>query len=194
MYSKFCFQLYDSGNVVLNRCISVILANDQLDRCIFLSAINTSSPKRKLRVSVMMMDKCSPIHICQNGVSATLTAFHFRLLPMSPSFLIEHINKFEWAVQFGKGFSAGASKSLMSWLRAVTVWSFMTYSVSVKYVYKVSLLKQYFLVIVFKCYFVIFTIAFTTPFIHRLTGRLKFQLIFKDQVLFWFGKFSRSIW
>ena len=50
-------------------------------------------------------------------------------------------------------------------------------SISVKYGYNVSSLKRWSLVIVFKCLFVIFTIASMAPFIHRLTGGLKFQLI-----------------
>ena len=88
----------------LLRYVSAILANNQLDRGMFLSAIKTRSPTTKLRVGmfhflrVVMMGKYSRIHLCQNDPSATRTAFHFRLFVMPPRFSTGHINKFGLAV------------------------------------------------------------------------------------------------
>ena len=159
----------------LLRCISVTLANNQLNQGMFLLAINTRSPTTKLRVGmfhflrVVMMGKYSRIHLCQNDSSATWTACYFRLFTMSPGFSTKHINKFGWAVPVSKWFGVNASKSLMSSLREVNGRPFM--------------------------------IASMAPFIHGLTGGLKFQLIFwrvnSASILFWsklFSDLASSLW
>ena len=70
--ARLCFFL-----LTMLRCISVILANNQLDRGMFLSAINARSPTTKLRVGmfhylrVVMMGKYRSIHLFQNDSSAT---------------------------------------------------------------------------------------------------------------------------
>ena len=74
---NFIFSFTTLTTLSFLRCISVILANNQLDRGMFLSAINTRSPTTKLRVGmfhflrVVMMGKYSRIHLCQNNSSAT---------------------------------------------------------------------------------------------------------------------------
>ena len=120
--ARLCFFL-----LTMLRCISVILANNQLDRGMFLSAINTRSPTTKLRLCmfhflrVVMMGKYSRIHLCQNDCSATWTVFHFCLFTMSRGFSTGHINKFGLAVPVRKWFGVNASKSLMSSLRGLRV-------------------------------------------------------------------------
>ena len=200
--ARLCFFL-----LTMLRCISVILANNQLDRGMFLSAINARSPTTKLRVGmfhylrVVMMGKYRSIHLFQNDSSATWTGFHFRLFTVSLGFLTGHINKFGLAVPVKKWFGVNASKSLMSSLRGVKDRPFMIDLISVKYVCNVSSLKRWFLVIVLKCFFVIFTIASMAPFIHGLTGGLKFQLIFwgvnSASILSWsklFSDLASSLW
>ena len=141
----------------------------------FLSAINTRSPTKKLQVGmfhflrVVVMGKYSRIHLCQNGSCATWTAFHFRLFTMPPGFSTGHINKFGLAVPVRNWFGVNAWKLLMSSLRGVKGQPFMMDSISVKYVCNVSSLKRWFLVIVFKCFFVIFTRVSMAPFIHGFT-------------------------
>ena len=143
---------------------------------------------------VVMMGEYLRIHLCQNDVSATWAAFHFRLLAMSPGFSTGHINKFGLAVPVRKWFVINTSKSLMSSLKGVKDRPFMMDSISVKYVYNVSSLKKWFLVIILKYFFVIFTIASMAPLINGHTGELKFELIFwwvnSASILSWSKLFS----
>ena len=135
---NFVFSFMTLTTLSLLWCISVTLANNQLDQGMFLLAINTRSPTTKLRVGmfhflrVVMMGKYSRIHLCQNDSSATWTAFHFRLFAMPPGFLTGHINKFGLAVPVRKWFDLNASKSLMSSLRGFKGRPFMMDSISVK--------------------------------------------------------------
>ena len=144
---NFVFSFTTLITLSLFRCISVFLANNQLDGGMFLSAINTRSLTTKLRVNmfhflcVVMMGKYSRIHLCQNGASATSTASHFHLFVMPPGFSTGHINKFGLTVPVRKWLGVNASKSFMSSLRGVKGRPWMD-SVSVKYVYNVSLLKR----------------------------------------------------
>ena len=86
-------------------CISVFLANNQLDWGMFLLDINTRSPTTKLRVGmfrflgVVMMGKYSGIYLCQNDPGATWTTFNFCLFAMPPGFSTGHINQFGLAAQ-----------------------------------------------------------------------------------------------
>ena len=146
------------------------------------------------------MGKYLHIHICQIDSSATWTAFHFRLFTMPPGFLTGHINKFGLAVPVRKWFGVNASKSLMSSLRGVKDRPFKIDSISVKCV-QCFLVKKMISLIVFQCFFVIFTIASMAPFIHGLTGGLKFQLIFwgvnSASILSWsklFSDLASSLW
>ena len=140
------------------------------------------------------MGKHQRINLCQNGSSATWTAFQFRLFTMSSGLSTGNINKFGWAVSVQKWYGVNASKPLISSLRGVKGGLFTMDSISVKHVRNVSSLKRWFLVKVLKCFFVIFTIASMTPFIHGLTGGLKFQLSFlgvnSASILSWSKLFS----
>ena len=127
MFKDFVFSFRTLITLSLLRCISVIFANNQLDGGMVLSAINSRSPITKLRVGmfhflcVVMTGKYSRIRLCQNDVSATWTAFHFRLFAMSPGFSTGHINKLGLAVAVRKSFGVNASKSLISSLRGLRV-------------------------------------------------------------------------
>ena len=125
---NFVFSYTTLITLSLLRCISVILANNQLDRVMFLSAIYTRSPATKLRVGMfhflraVMMGKYSRIHLCQNDPSATWTAFNFCLFAMPPGFSAGHINKVGLVVPVRKWFDVNAWKSLMSSLRGLRVY------------------------------------------------------------------------
>ena len=74
---NFVFSFRTLITLPLLRCISVILANNQLDQGMLLSAISTRSQRTKLQVGMlhfsraMMMGKYLRIHLCQNDVNAT---------------------------------------------------------------------------------------------------------------------------
>ena len=74
---NFLFSFATPTTLFLLLCVSATLVNNQLDWGIFLSSINTRSPTTKLRVGmfhllrVVMMDKYSLIHLCENDVNAT---------------------------------------------------------------------------------------------------------------------------
>ena len=137
---------------------------------------------------VVMMGKYSRIHLCQNDCSATWTAFHFCLFTMSRGFSTGHINKFGLAVPD------------LTWTPQ-SRWCHHLGGLRVDHLWWIQFQSRWFLVIVFNCFFAIFTIPSMAPLIHGLTGGLKSQLIFQGiysaSILSWsklFSDLASSLW
>lgn len=87
---------------------------------------------------------------------AAWTVFHFHLLLMSLMLLRGHINKFGFVVPVRTWFGVKTSKLLTSYLSGVNCGPFLMDSISIKYTYNLFSINRWFVVMIFKSFFLLF--------------------------------------